>query len=169
MTPSGEVTAVVMIQSLTATPRIRQPALLLSRAGEHALCWTVLGLAGAALDRRQRGPWLRATATVVGAHAVSVVLKRVVRRHRPSDPCVQVLTATPSQWSFPSSHATSTTAAAVAYSTLLGRRFPLLVIPAMMAGRVILGAHYPTDVLAGSVIGAAMGRRVVRTAPVSRP
>lgn len=163
-----EVAAIIRIQSLTASPEIRQGAVILSRAGEHALCWTALGLVGAVLDPQQRRPWLRATATVVGAHAVSVVLKRAARRHRPSDPRIRVHVGTPSHWSFPSSHATSTTAAAVAYSRLLGLRFPLFSIPVMMASRVILGVHYPSDVLAGSVIGAAMGHWVARARAGSR-
>ena len=152
-----EVAALIRFQSLIASPKMYQGALILSHVGEHALCWTALGLAGAALDPRQRRPWLRATATVVGAHAVSIVLKRVVRRHRPSDPRIQVHVGTPSHWSFPSSHAASTTAAAVAYSRLLGRRYPLFSIPLMMASRLMLGVHYPSDVLAGCMIGAVLG------------
>jgi membrane-associated phospholipid phosphatase len=154
--PRREVDALLRIQSGMSSPGVRQPAVMLSRAGEHALCWVGLGLTGAFVDRRQRDLWFRATATVVVAHAASIVLKRVVRRRRPDDPRVQVLAATPSRWSFPSSHATST-AAAVAYSRLLGHRYRLLGIPAMMASRLTLGVHYPSDVLAGSAIGAVMG------------
>lgn len=153
-----EVAAVLRIQSMTASPRVWHAALVLSHAGEHALCWIAFGLAGAVLDPPQRRPWLRATAAVVGAHALSVVLKRLVRRHRPSDPRIQVRVGAPSRWSCPSSHATSTTAAAVAYSSLLGRRYPLFSIPVMMASRVILGVHYPSDVLAGGFLGGVVGR-----------
>ena len=155
-----EVAALIRAQSLTASPRIRRGAVILSHVGEHALTWTAAGLLGAVLDPGQRRPWLRATATVVGAHGVSIVVKRVVRRHRPADPRIQVLVATPSDWSFPSSHAASTTAAAVAYSGLLRRRWPLFSIPLMMASRVILGVHYPSDVLSGALFGAAVGRWV---------
>ena len=162
-----EVAVLVTTQSLTSAPVARHGAVLLSHVGEHALTWTALGLVGAGLDPRQRRLWLRATATVLGAHAVSVVGKRAVRRHRPSDPRVQVHVATPSHWSFPSSHATSTTAAAVAYSRLLGRRYPQLLIPVMLTSRVALGVHYPSDVLAGSLVGAALARWVVPTRRVS--
>jgi membrane-associated phospholipid phosphatase len=162
-----EVAALLRTQSLTASPGIRQGAVILSHVGEHALSWTMLGLLGAGLDPEQRRPWLRATATVVGAHALSVVVKRVVRRHRPTDPRIQVYVATPGHWSFPSSHAASTTAAAVAYSRLLRKRWPLFSIPVMMTSRVILGVHYPSDVVAGSLIGAVMGRWVANVQAVS--
>lgn len=163
-----EVSALIAVQTLTCSPAVRQVAVMLSHLGEHALVWTALGLAGSARDPAQRRPWLRATATVVGAHAVSIVVKRVARRRRPSDPRIQVLVATPSDWSFPSSHAASTTAAAVAYSRLLGRPYPLLSVPVMMASRVILGVHYPSDVLAGSLLGATMGHWVARAARSGR-
>jgi membrane-associated phospholipid phosphatase len=162
-----EINALITVQSMTSSPGVRRSAVTLSHLGEHALTWIVLGLVGAVRDPAHRRPWLRATATVVGAHAVSIVIKRVVRRHRPSDPRVQVHVATPSDWSFPSSHAASTTAAAVAYSKLLGRRYPLFSIPVMLTSRVVLGVHYPSDVLAGSLIGAAMGHWVTRTKSVS--
>jgi membrane-associated phospholipid phosphatase len=158
-----EVAALIRIQSLTGAPQVRQGAVFLSHAGEHALSWTMAGLVGAALDRPQRRLWLQATATVVGAHGVSVVVKRVARRHRPADPRIQVHVTTPSDWSMPSSHAASTTAAAVAYSSLLGRRFPLLSIPVMAASRLIVGVHYPSDVLAGSLLGAVMGHWFTRS------
>ena len=163
-----EIEGLVKAQSLTTSPGIRKGAVVLSHVGEHAMPWAALGMLGAMLDRDQRRPWLRATATVVGAHAVSIGVKRLVRRHRPSDPRIQVLVSTPSDWSFPSSHAASTTAAAVAYSGLLRRRWPLLSIPVMMTSRVVLGVHYPSDVMAGALIGAVMGRWVGLVRPVSR-
>ncbi|HUX68986.1 MAG TPA: phosphatase PAP2 family protein [Cellulomonadaceae bacterium] len=153
-----DVDVVVRVQGLLSGSGVLRGARILSRVGEHAAGWTALGLVGAALDRSRRRDWLRATGAVVAAHGVSVVLKRLVRRHRPSDPRIHVLDTTPSDWSFPSSHAASTTAAAVAYSRLLGHRWPLTVVPAMMASRVALGVHYPGDVAAGGVIGVVIGR-----------
>ena len=69
--------------------------------------------------------------------------------------------STPSQLSFPSSHATSTTAAAVAAAEVTRRRGPLLIVPVMMLSRMVLGVHYPTDVLAGTALGAATAKLVM--------
>jgi membrane-associated phospholipid phosphatase len=99
---------------------------------------------------------------VVGAHAASIVVKRVVRRSRPDHPDVRVLAGTPSRLSFPSSHATSTAAAAVLYGGLTGRRSVSAVVPLMVVSRMVLGVHYPSDVLAGSALGAAIAAPILR-------
>ncbi len=164
----AEVSAVLRIQAMTATPLAWRGALLLSHAGEHALCWIGFGLAGAALDAGRRRSWLRAAGAVAGAHALSVVLKRLARRPRPSDPRILVRLDAPSPWGFPSSHAASTAAAGVAYSRLLGHRFPLVPVPLMMASRVIVGLHYPSDVLAGAVLGGVVGRLAGARTPARR-
>lgn len=146
----------------------------LSHFGEHSLGWFAAGLVGAVADKPRRTEWLTAAVGVVGAHAASIAVKRVVRRPRPQDRLVRVLVGTPSRLSFPSSHATSTTAAAVVYSELSGRNLVPALVPPMLASRLVLGVHYPTDVLAGAVIGGAIGgllRRHLRaktTAPKRR-
>jgi len=89
-------------------------------------------------------------------------VKRVVRRHRPTDPSVQVLVGTPSRLSFPSSHATSTTTAAVVYGGLLRRPLTPVLVPPMLVSRLVLGVHYPSDVLIGSALGGVMGAVVRR-------
>lgn len=158
-----DTVTLVRVQSLAHVPGIRRGALALSGLGEHAAAWLVAGVLGAVLDPSRRGQWLRATAAVFASHAVSVVLKRVVRRHRPTDPRVQVLGPTAGRWSFPSAHAASTAAAGVAFSAVLGRRAALLPLPAMMVSRLLLGVHYPSDVLVGAAIGAAVGRWLPRS------
>ncbi|GAA5104980.1 phosphatase PAP2 family protein [Haloechinothrix salitolerans] len=168
--PAAEVALLVAIQQALVRPSasgrqrraVMSAARGLSHFGEHSIGWFAAGLVGAAIDRRRRGQWLTAAASVVGAHAASIVVKRVVRRRRPQDPAVEVGVATPSRLSFPSSHATSTTAAAVVYSKLTGRTLVPVVVPPMLASRLVLGVHYPTDVLAGAALGGAIGAIVRR-------
>lgn len=154
---SRETALLSRVQGAIARPAVVKAARGLSHFGEHSAGWFALGLVGAALDKRRRRDWLAASAGVVAAHATSIAVKRVVRRQRPTDPSVRVLVSTPSTLSFPSSHATSTTAAAVLYSGLTGKPLVPVLVPPMLVSRLVLGVHYPSDVLLGSALGAAIG------------
>ncbi len=160
---SVEIAALARVQHALGRAPVVRAARGLSLVGEHAAGWLALGLLGAAVDRGRRRDWLTAAAGVAGAHAAAIAVKRVVRRQRPIDESVDVLVRTPSSLSFPSSHATSTTAAAVVYSGLTGRNLVPALVPPMLVSRLVLGVHYPTDVLAGSALGAVVGGLVRRT------
>ncbi|MEI5102043.1 phosphatase PAP2 family protein [Streptomyces sp. PmtG] len=136
-------------------PRVAAAARALSHGGEHGALWIAAGLTGAALDRERRGAWLRATALTAAAHLASMGVKRLVRRPRPGH--VTPLVRTAGQHSFPSSHATSAAAAAVAYGALrpAGARIVPPLAAAMCVSRLVVGVHYPTDVAAGAALGAA--------------
>jgi hypothetical protein len=159
---SLEVNALAKVQRTIGKPPVVRAARGLSLFGEHAAGWFAVGLVGAAVDRERRRDWLTGAVGVVAAHAASIAVKRVVRRQRPIDESVEVLVKTPSSLSFPSSHATSTTAAAVVYSGLTGRNLVPVLVPPMLVSRLVLGVHYPSDVLAGSALGALVGGLVRR-------
>lgn len=142
-----------------ADPRIAAVTRALSGVGEHGALWLGAGLAAAAADRPRRAAWLRGTALTAGAHLVSMGVKRLVRRPRPAT--VAPLVRTAARHSFPSSHATSAAAAAVAVGPA-GSRAASRVIPAlagaMCLSRLVAGVHYPSDVAAGALLGAATAR-----------
>lgn len=154
--PGVEVRVLSAVQGTVGTAPVVRVARGMSLFGEHAAGWLLLGSAGAVLDRARRREWLVATAGVAVAHGASIGVKRVVRRPRPAHPAVQVLVGTPSTLSFPSAHATSTTAAAVLFGALLHRPLVALLVPPMALSRLVLGVHYPSDVVAGSLLGAAV-------------
>lgn len=145
-----------------ALPGATSVARGMSHFGEHALGWIAIGAVGALADPKRRTQWAGVAIGAVGAHAASIVIKRVVRRRRPNHPSVQVNVSTPSRLSFPSSHATSTTAAAVLMARTTGLPFPAMLVPPMLLSRLVLGVHYPTDVLAGAALGAASAAVVAR-------
>ncbi|MER7667885.1 phosphatase PAP2 family protein [Kitasatospora sp. NPDC096128] len=128
----------------------------LSWTGEHAAGWLALGVAGAIVDSERRGSWLRATAAVAGAHAASMAVKRVVRRPRPNGPGMEPLVKTAGKHSFPSSHATSSAAAVVAFAPLLPAATIAPVAGAVCFSRLVVGVHYMSDVVGGAALGAAV-------------
>ncbi|AUH67378.1 MULTISPECIES: phosphatase PAP2 family protein [Gordonia] len=176
---TGEAAMLVAVQSAIADrPGVLSGARGLSHFGEHSLGWLALAGAGAYAAHRRgdevaRRRYLEAGAGAFVAHAASVVIKRVVRRRRPSHPDIRVGVGTPSRLSFPSSHATSTTAAAI----LLGRAagspvaqvlVPAAVVPPMLLSRLVLGVHYPSDVAAGALVGAVTAGAVIAADAQSR-
>jgi undecaprenyl-diphosphatase len=110
-----------------------------------------------AVDRRRRRRWRRALVTVGGTYALNTAIKGVFRRKRPALEDLPALIATPTALSFPSAHASSSFAAARAYSGLLPAAPLYATATAMALSRVYLGVHYPTDIAAGAVLGTLTG------------
>jgi membrane-associated phospholipid phosphatase len=157
----GEEAALVAVQSALADrPGVLTGARALSHFGEHSLGWVVLSAAGALLQPRRRKAWLAAGVGAFVAHASAVVIKRVVKRERPHHPAVAVNVGTPSRLSFPSAHATSTTAASMLLARTTGLPLPVVLVPPMALSRLVLGVHYPSDVLTGVAVGAVVAKTV---------
>jgi membrane-associated phospholipid phosphatase len=129
-----------------------------SRTGEHAACWLALGAAGALAERdpERRRQWRRGLAIVLSAYAANFAVKLAVRRPRPELPGLPPLTPTVSRLSFPSAHATTSFAAANAYSRAAPPRALYAAAAAFALSRPYLGVHYPSDVLAGAILGTVL-------------
>ncbi|HYB36034.1 MAG TPA: phosphatase PAP2 family protein [Mycobacterium sp.] len=161
--PRGEVAALVAIQSALADrPGVLIAARALSYFGEHSIGWLAVSLLGGVTQPQRWRAWLVAGIGALTAHAAAVFIKRLVRRPRPQHPAVVVNISTPSPLSFPSAHATSTTAAAILLTRITGVPLPAVLVPPMALSRMLLGVHYPSDVAIGVAVGAAIAAIAIR-------
>jgi undecaprenyl-diphosphatase len=148
----------------TPTPRLDGAMRRLSEAANYSrlslTASAILGITGGRRGRRAAASGLVALVTTSGV--VNAVLKLVGRRPRPDRVAAEVplerQVRMPHSHSFPSGH----TAAAVAFASGVGRVMPLAALPldllAAVVGysRVHTGVHYPSDVLAGALLGAVI-------------
>jgi membrane-associated phospholipid phosphatase len=146
-----------LARTFAHTPSAERAVSAFSQLGQHGACWLALGAAGAALDPARRPRWRRATRAVAVAYAANQTVKLLVRRPRPQLPELPPLIATPTQLSFPSAHAATSVAAVYAFRQLLPSAPLRAMALAMTLSRLYLGVHYPSDIVAGVALGAAIG------------
>jgi membrane-associated phospholipid phosphatase len=144
-------------------PKLEVAIATFSRTGEHAAAWFALGALGVTLSSpgspRRRG-FARGIAVTAVAYGLNQAVKFTLRRPRPALEDLPALTPVVTDLSFPSAHATTSFAAASAYSSALPPASPLFYGAATMfaLSRPYLGVHYPSDVAAGALIGTLIGR-----------
>jgi membrane-associated phospholipid phosphatase len=130
----------------------------LGKAGNNGAIWAVLCLGILALSDSNREAWLICALLGPIAIMLNYMIKLIVRRPRPVLKGLPPLGGAPSSLSFPSAHATSSFAVATAMTRVdsLGVLAFILAF-ALSLGRPYLGMHYPSDVLAGALLGIVLG------------
>jgi len=142
------------------SPPVERAVLRFSRTGEHAGLWLVLAVLGAIVHPRRRRVYVGAIRAVVLTNLVNIVAKRFAKRTRPFLEDLPALSPTLSSLSYPSAHASTSFAGAHALSRALPS-VPLYATAAAMAvSRPYLGVHYPSDIVAGAMLGLGVARFV---------
>jgi undecaprenyl-diphosphatase len=128
----------------------------LSRLGEHGLAWHGLAAGGALLDPGRRALYLRTVRAVLLAYAANQLVTLAGRRPRPRLHGLPPLASTLSERSCPSAHASTSFAAARVLRGALPPAPLYAAATAMALSRPYLGVHYPSDTLAGGLLGHAL-------------
>ena len=130
-----------------------------TKLGDMGLLWIVLSLGMLCWRPTRKAGALALAALVLGSLCTNVFLKHLVARPRPwlSLPLVP-LVAERDPNSFPSGHTCAAFAAGLCWARALpwrwGRAAAVIGAVCMGLSRLYVGVHYPTDVLAGALIGA---------------
>jgi undecaprenyl-diphosphatase len=130
---------------------------LFTSLGNLGTVWIVIGLLLIANKKYRDVGYMTLGALLLTTILGEEILKHILQRVRPSEsiPLVDMLIAKPLSYSFPSGHTGSAFAAAGILSKYFKKYavgiFALAVLIAF--SRLYLYVHYPTDVLAGAILG----------------
>ncbi len=148
-------------------PAVQRTFSTVSRLGDGLAWYGLMGVLPLAAGRAGLKAALHMGVVGLAGVGLYKLLKRACVRERPFavHPSVRRGMAPLDRYSFPSGH----TLHAVGFTLVAVRRFPVLawvLVPfagLVACSRMVLGLHYPSDVLAGAAIGG-----VLATAPLER-
>ena len=135
--------------------------IFITSLGDSGRIWIGCTIVLLLIPKTRKAGMAMAIALVLEILCCNIILKPFVARVRPCDinTSIKLLVARPSDYSFPSGHTASSFAAAAA---LFFSRKKIWIPASVLAGliafsRLYLYVHYPTDVLAGILIGIMLG------------
>jgi membrane-associated phospholipid phosphatase len=153
---SLDVRLLRIMRTRAHAPPIEAAVIALARSGESGLIWYALAASGAVVHTERRDVYLRAVRVVLASMVVNTAVKQAVRRARPA---LEELPALgPVFWgrSYPSAHSTASFAGARVLSEALPSAPVYALAVAMALSRPYLGVHYPSDIVAGAILGDAV-------------
>lgn len=140
---------------------VHRPFAVISRLGDGVFWYSLIAILAIVGGRYGLTAGLHMLATGLVALLLYKSLKGSTRRERPCHYATGIVPGVPplDRYSFPSGH----TLHAVAFTTVALHYYPdlaLLLVPFTLlvaSSRIVLGLHYPSDVLVATIVGFTLG------------
>ena len=125
--------------------------------GNGGLIWIVVALCFLCFPKYRKCGFVLLITLATGAILGNIILKPLIARPRPChlNTEIMLLIKAPSDFSFPSGHTLSSVSAAVIIA-YINKKFGYFAIPVAFLiafSRLYLYVHFPSDIIAGAVIG----------------
>ena len=151
----------LFLQNVVRNPILDKIMIFITSLGNGGMIWiaaTILLL----IPKKTRKIGFMSAAALLGSLVINNhLIKNLVQRPRPfvTFTDLQIIIPKPSEFSFPSGHTSSSFAAAAVFYRHLPKKLgvPSVILAGLIGfSRLYVGVHYPTDVIAGVVMGVLL-------------
>ena len=148
----------MFLQESVRNPILDNIMIFITSLGNGGMIWiaaTILLL----IPKKTRKAGVMSAVALLGSLIINNnIVKNIVQRPRPfvTFADLQIIIPTPSEFSFPSGHTSSSFAAAAVFYRHLPKKLgiPSVILAGLIGfSRLYVGVHYPTDVIAGVLMG----------------
>ena len=153
-----EGTILLWIQEYIRNDLLTPVVTFITHLGDAGVLWIVLTVLFLCIPKLRRTGFLMMCSLLLNTLLNNLILKNLVARTRPYEIVEGLVSIVGKQsdFSFPSGHTGSSFAAAVVIFLMCPRKVgvPVLILAVLISlSRLYVGVHFPTDVLAGAIIG----------------
>ena len=151
----------LFLQESVRNPVLDKIMIFITSLGDKGMIW-ILATVLLLIPKKTRKAGMVSAVALLGSLLFNnMLIKNIVQRPRPYVTLedLRIIIPRPSEYSFPSGHSSSSFAAAVSFYRLLPKKLgiPAIVLAGLIAfSRLYVGVQYPTDVLAGALMGIVL-------------
>ena len=159
-----DASVLLLIQDNLRFPFLNFLMIFITKLGDAGIIWIATGVFFLVQKRTRRGGFVVLMCLLAAYLINDWGLKLLVARPRPYATIdgLSILVEPLSSYSFPSGHANSSFAAALALTLVFGKKGLIAYIPAVLIAfsRCYVGVHYPSDVFGGALVGTLVSLAV---------
>ena len=148
----------LFLQESVRNPILDNLMIFITSLGNGGMIWIAATIV-LLIPKKTRKAGIMSAVALLGSLIINNnIVKNIVQRPRPfvTFTDLQIIIPTPSEFSFPSGHTSSSFAAAAVFYRHLPKKlgFPAVILAGLIGfSRLYVGVHYPTDVIAGVLMG----------------